>query len=130
MTEASSKDKDAAPILVRQADYLIRMAARAPSVHNTQPWRFNVGAQAIALSADPRRQLREDQDGREMLVSCGAALYGLRLGVRSLGYLPEVELFPEPARRRLLARVRLGCAAPTASVWRWQIGDKPLNAST
>ena len=115
MTEASSKDTGAVPILVRQADYLIRMAARAPSLHNTQPWRFKVGARAIALSADPRRQLREDPDGREMLVSCGATLYGLRLGVRSLGYLPEVELFPEPARRRLLAWVRLGCAAPMTS---------------
>ena len=96
MIEASSKDRGAAPILVRQADYLIRMAARAPSLHNTQPWRFKVGARAIALSADRRRQLREDPDGREMLVSCGAALYRLRLGVQSPGYLPEVELFPNP----------------------------------
>jgi hypothetical protein len=125
VTEASSKDNGAAPILVRQADYLIKMAARAPSLHNTQPWQFKVGAQAIALSADTRRQLREDPDGREMLVSCGAALYGLRLGVRSLGYLPEVELFPEPARRRLLARVRLGRAAPMTAEERQMLWAVP-----
>jgi hypothetical protein len=32
-----------------------------------------------------------------MLISCGAALFGLRLAVRSLGYLPVVELLPDPA---------------------------------
>jgi len=53
-----------------------------------------------------------DQAGREMLMSCGAALFGLRLAVRSLGYLPVVELFPDPARLRLLARVALGAAVP------------------
>ena len=47
-----------------------------------------------------------------MLISCGAALFGLRLAVRSLGYLPVVELLPDPARLRLLARVTLGKAEP------------------
>ncbi|MGH3285063.1 MAG: Acg family FMN-binding oxidoreductase [Streptosporangiaceae bacterium] len=101
--------------LTAQADYLIGVAARAPSLHNTQPWRFEVSEHAIELHADASRQLQVDPDGREMLISCGAALYGLRLAVRSLGRLPEVELLPEPvvpATRRLLARVRLGPAAP------------------
>ncbi len=111
VAEASSKDNEAAD-LVRQAGYLIEVAARAPSLHNTQPWRFKVSKWAIELYADARRQLREDPAGREMLISCGAALYGLRLGVRSLGYRPEVEVFPQPARRQLLARVRLGRPAP------------------
>ena len=47
-----------------------------------------------------------------MLICCGAALFGLRLAVRSLGYQPVVKLLPEPARRRLLARVTLGAAEP------------------
>ena len=101
--------------LAAQADYLIGVAARAPSLHNTQPWRFEVSEHAIELHADASRQLLVDPDGREMLISCGAALYGLRLAVRSLGRLPEVELLPGPvvpATRRLLARVRLGPAAP------------------
>jgi hypothetical protein len=95
-----------------QVGYLIAMAARAPSVHNTQPWRFKVGPDAIELYADPRRKLRTDPVGREMLISCGAALFGLRLAVRSLGYQPVVQLLPDPARLRLLARVMLGPAAP------------------
>jgi hypothetical protein len=107
----------AVPIPVGQVGYLVRVAARAPSLHNTQPWRFKVREGAIELYPDRRRQLAEDPDGREMLISCGAALYGLRLGVRSLGYLPEVDLLPgragsRPAGPRPLARLRLGAASP------------------
>ena len=113
MTEASSAtDNDATPILARQARYLVEVAGRAPSLHNTQPWRFTVSGGAIELRADASRQLSVDPDGREMLISCGAALYGLRLAVRSLGYLPEVEIFPGPAGQRPLARVRLGPSEP------------------
>jgi hypothetical protein len=102
----------AVPIPASQAGYLIATAARAPSVQNTQPWRFRAGEYPIELYADPGRKLRVDPAGREMLISCGAALFGLRLAVRSLGYLPVAELLPDPARPRLLARVTLGKAEP------------------
>jgi nitroreductase len=106
-----------------QVDYLITTAARAPSVHNTQPWRFCVSRYTIELYADPRRKLRLDPVGREMIISCGAALFGLRLAVRSLGYLPEVELLPDPPR--LLARVRLGPAAPITEAERRMLQALP-----
>ena len=76
---------DQAQVLAENAQYLIATAARAPSVHNSQPWQFQVTAQAVELWSDPRRKLQTDPLGREMLISCGAALYGLRLAVRSLG---------------------------------------------
>ena len=60
MTETSN----AAPDLAERAGYLIELAARAPSVHNTQPWRFTVTGQAIELYADASRQLLEDPAGR------------------------------------------------------------------
>ena len=121
VTGTSNTADDAVPSLASQAAYLIEVATRAPSLHNTQPWRFKVGESAIELYADPSRQLREDPAGREMLISCGAALYGLRLGIRSLGYRPETDAlgyrpetgtFPPRARPRPLARVRLGRPAP------------------
>jgi hypothetical protein len=99
-------------VLAGHATLLITAAARAPSVHNTQPWRFRVDPDMIELWADPRRKLRADPSGREMLISCGAALFGLRLAIRSLGYLPVTELLPDPAQLRLMARVRTGQAAP------------------
>jgi Nitroreductase family len=100
------------PIPADQVGYLIATAARAPSVHNTQPWRFKVSDDAIELYADPRRKLQVDPVGREMLISCGAALFGLRLAVRSLGYQPKVDLLPDQGRLRLLARVRLSAGTP------------------
>jgi len=115
-----------------QAGYLVRVAARAPSLHNTQPWRFKIGPDAIELYADYSRQLETDPIGRELLISCGAALYGLRLAVRSLNRTPEVELFGEPAippaaktRLRLLARVRLGASAPMTAVERKMLEAVP-----
>jgi nitroreductase len=117
--------RQAVPIPADRADYLIATAARAPSVHNTQPWRFRVDDYAIELHADVRRKLLVDPLGREMLISCGAALFGLRLAVRSLGYLPVVELLPDPARLRLLARVRLGAVAPMTTRERQMLDALP-----
>ena len=44
--------REATPILADHADYLIATAARAPSVHNTQPWRFAHGERHIDVYAD------------------------------------------------------------------------------
>ncbi len=92
--------------------FLVATAARAPSVHNTQPWKFRVRGSVIELLADPDRQLHQvDPAGRELMISCGAALFGLRLGLRKLGYLAAVELLPDPAQPWLVARVEPdGCA--------------------
>jgi len=100
------------PIPASQVTYLLSTAARAPSVHNTQPWRFRVNLRDIELLADPRRKLRRDPLGREMLVSCGAALFGLRLAIRSLGYQPVVTLLPDLQKLRLLARVAVTAGPP------------------
>ncbi len=96
-----------------QVHFLIETAARAPSVHNTQPWRFHVAPAGLELHADRDRQLPAiDPFGRELLISCGAALYGVRLAVRRLGYLPVVDLLPEAGQPDLLARVRVGYQVP------------------
>jgi hypothetical protein len=125
VTDANSNDNGATPILAARASYLIGVAGRAPSVHNTQPWHFTVSGDAIELQADASRQLIVDPDGREMIISCGAALYGLRLAVRSLGYLPEVELLPGTGGRRPLARVRLGPAVPATADERKMLAAVP-----
>ena len=113
------------PIPAGQVDFLIATAARAPSVQNTQPWRFRAGRYWIELHADPARKLRVDALGREMLISCGAALFGLRLGVRSLGFAPVVGLLPDPSRPRLLARVGLGVAEPVTATERQMLEALP-----
>jgi hypothetical protein len=91
---------------------LVGSAARAPSLHNSQPWRFRLREDAVELHSDPGRMLRVvDPDGREMLISCGAALYGLRLGMRELGFQPVTEILADPGQPGLIARVRPGSRA-------------------
>jgi hypothetical protein len=86
--------------------YVVTASVWAPSVHNTQPWRFTADGEQISLYADAERQLHmADPDGREMMISCGAALFTARLALRSLGYLPEVSLLPDPGQPLLVARV-------------------------
>ena len=64
------------------ARYVVARAVWAPSVHNTQPWRFTAdGGPRISLHADVGRRLAvTDPDGREMMISCGAALFA-KLGM-------------------------------------------------
>ena len=114
-----------AHLLDRQSQYLIATAARAPSVHNSQPWRFQIGLRAIELWSDPQRKLRHDAIGREMLISCGAALFGLRLAVRSLGYQPVVDLLPDRSQLRLMARVSIGAEAPMNRLERRMLAAVP-----
>src|SRR5579859_7444285 len=87
--------------------YVVARAIWAPSVHNTQPWRFTTdGEPQLSLRADTGRRLTvADPDGREMMISCGAALFGVRLALRSLGYVPRTCVLPDPAQPELVAQV-------------------------
>ena len=89
------------------ARYVVARAVWAPSVHNTQPWRFTAdGGPRISLHADVGRRLAvADPDGREMMISCGAALFTVRLALRALGYIPETTVLPDPAQPALVAQV-------------------------
>ena len=89
---------------------LVAAATMAPSMHNTQPWRFRLepASQTIGLYADPARMLRlGDPDGRALHIACGAALFNLRLAAAAAGRQPVVRLLPDPGQPLLLATVRL-----------------------
>ena len=91
---------------VEVATYIAAAAVWAPSVHNTQPWWFSAAGQELSLHADAGRQLKvADPRGREMMISCGAALFTARLALRSLGYVPRTSVLPDPGEPLLVARL-------------------------
>jgi hypothetical protein len=84
----------------------LRLAVRAPSVHNCQPWRWLVGPGTVHLYADGSRQVpATDPHGRDLLISCGAALNHLLVALGSLGWDARVRRMPNPARPGHLATV-------------------------
>jgi nitroreductase len=94
--------------IARAAHAAVEAATWAPSLHNTQPWSFALSGDEISLRADPDRKLRvADPYGREMLISCGAALFNVRITLRALGWAPEIKILPDPERPLLLATVRV-----------------------
>lgn len=92
-------------------EFLLRYAVRAPSGHNTQPWRFQIADGRLRLYADRGRALSVvDPEDRELVMSCGAALSHITVALRHFGYAGDVSPFPDPADRDLLATVSLGQA--------------------
>ncbi len=95
-----------------QLHHVVEAAGLAPSVHNTQPWMFVSVSGGLELHADPARRLPVlDADGRQLHLSCGAALFHARAAARALGVAVQVELLPDQSRPELLARVHLAPGA-------------------
>jgi len=106
---------DEFPITGTASDKLraaVKYAVRAPSSHNSQPWLFRISAgDALELRADRARGLPVvDPDDRELVISCGAALFQLCVALRHFGCAPRVERLPDAADPDLLARIRLSGA--------------------
>nr|WP_262379984.1 hypothetical protein [Nonomuraea sp. PA05] len=93
-------------------------------MHNTQPWTFRLTGEEIGLKADVERQLHvSDASGRELLISCGAALFTMRTVIRCEGYEPIVRVLPDPDRPNLLATVKAGTPA-RADEATWALGGE------
>jgi Nitroreductase family len=99
----------AAELAIEDERVLLTAATSAPSLHNSQPWSFEFADGQLRIYADPSRQLiRTDPAGRSLLISCGAALFNVRVAAEHLGFRPRVRLLPDAADQRLVASVRFG----------------------
>jgi nitroreductase len=93
---------------------IVEAAIRAPSVHNTQPWRWRGTPHSLELYADRSRQLAAaDPDGRNLVISCGTALHHARVAADALGWSSTVTRVPDPDQQDLLARLALCPATPS-----------------
>src|SRR3954463_5448864 len=93
-----------------------RESLRAPSVFNTQPWKWRLTGDVLQLYSDPARRLGvTDAEGRLLLISCGGALHHARVSLAAAGWRAEVQRLPDDQRPDLLARIRvMGRTAPDA----------------
>jgi hypothetical protein len=87
----------------------VRLAIAAPSLHNSQPWRFRLHRDSIDVLADRTRQLDViDPTGRELMISVGAAIFNLRVAIRHELRVSEVRLLPDQSQPDLAATVHVG----------------------
>ena len=84
----------------------LTLACRAPSLHNSQPWRWILEGNAVQLFEDKDRVLyATDHSGREALLGCGAVLDHFRVAMAAAGWIVNVDRFPNPNNPLLLASV-------------------------
>ncbi|MEV0248001.1 NAD(P)H nitroreductase [Nocardia sp. NPDC050712] len=86
----------------------VGLAQRAPSVHNSQPWRWQLSNDELHLYADMSRHLTAtDPQQRALLLSCGAVLHHVQVALCALGWSSAVERLPNPQVPEHLAVLRL-----------------------
>jgi nitroreductase len=84
----------------------VQLACRAPSLHNSQPWRLEVDDEGLQLFLDRTRVVQStDRSGREAVISCGALLHHLRVAMEAAGWSSTVDRFPNPNNHDHLATV-------------------------
>lgn len=84
----------------------VRLACRAPSLYNTQPWRWVADGGRLDLFLDPSRLVHADRSMREAHIGCGGALEHLRVAMAAAGWTTDVERFPTPDNPAHLARLQ------------------------
>jgi hypothetical protein len=98
MTLKQDRVADMAPVL---ATVLRRAAVRATlaaSVRNSQPWRLVLHPDHLVVQADRARWLPVfDPTGRQLLMSCGAAVLNARAALAAGGFGEELSWAPDAA---------------------------------
>jgi hypothetical protein len=99
-------------------------AGFAPSILDSQPWRWRLTGNTLALYLD-RACIADDVDaeGRLAILSCGAALHHARVALAAEGWRLTTNRRPEPADPDWLASLRLEERSPAEPV------DAPLMSS-
>jgi hypothetical protein len=108
----------------------VMLACRAPSLHNSQPWRWVSDGAELHLFADRKRLVQvADFSGRELILSCGAALDHLRVAMAAAGWDARTHRFPNADEPDHLASLDFARLPTTTDVQR-QRADAILRRRT
>lgn len=95
-------------LIIKIIDY----ARLAPSVHNTQPWRFSIQDSGIAIFVEPSRALEAgDPTGRELWVSIGICIEATLQAARGLGIKATITSLQTDTRTQAVAVIH--CSSMT-----------------
>lgn len=95
--------------------FLLNYALLAPSEYNTQPWMFKIHGSVLEFYADYSRSLPVvDPDGRELLISCGAAYANLRVAIHHFGLRVLSDCFINNDTPALLAHMTISGRGETS----------------
>lgn len=116
----------------------VTAACRAPSLHNSQPWRWVLDRGELRLLLDRSRVLNTDRAAREAVISCGAALDHLRTAMLARGWQPHIDRFPDPKNPDHLASITFTAAPRGAdqarrraeAIWARRTDRLPFSGST
>ena len=94
---------------------VVAAATRAPSIHNTQPWRFTAAPDRLDVFLDRERALPVvDPTTRQQVISCGSAVEFAVVALSAAGFDSAVELLADDADPDRLATIRMtGSREPT-----------------
>ncbi|MEV8510465.1 nitroreductase [Actinoplanes sp. NPDC051475] len=136
----ASSERPARSRVAEALEAAARASLHAPSVFNTQPWRWRLCRDRLELYADLNRSLAAtDPDRRLLMLSCGAALHHARVALAAAGWAAHVIRLPEGGDADLLALItvtgtpaadpdaeRMAAAIPRRRTDRRAFGEQPV----
>ncbi len=98
---------DGSPL--QRLEFALRYAELAPTTIKLRSWEPRLGDGYLELMAHDNSALEAmDEDGRESMIGCGAALQYLKTALKHFRCLGRVAIFPNLDEPRLVARIHLG----------------------